>query len=192
MDPHVPDHGRYRLHSYERSLTDAVRYFADAGAPGSFRAGDLYREKSLAAEYLETIHENDIYRQELFSEIDQLNRRLDTLEQKWGMDHKDKLFGELRYFLDSYHAGLCWLSTMSMDPSAVAEVAHREVIGIILEELRGDSDLADWEQVLRELDAAFAEAQDVRQTPGAGPHQVLHPVPMPGPVFAREETIREE
>lgn len=127
---------------------------------GPFRASDLYREKSRAVSCREPVQENDRIQRKILEEFDRLNEKLNSLEQIWGQDLQEKLLGELRYYVDSYGAGLCCMSLRTMDPEAVAEVAHREDIDLLLQTLRRDFDLTDIEQTLRELDAAFLSMKE--------------------------------
>ena len=56
-----------------------------------------------------TVQENDRIQRKILEEFERLTEKLDSLEQIWGQDLKEKLLGELRYYVDSYGAGLCCL-----------------------------------------------------------------------------------
>jgi hypothetical protein len=93
-------------------------------------------------------------------EYNRVNGKLIAFEQRRGQALRDKLFEELRYYLDSYSAGLHCMGLKMMDSKTVSGIARRDLIGILMEELNRDFDLGDIGQTLAALDDAFLSLKE--------------------------------
>jgi hypothetical protein len=151
----IPAHVTCCFQSFERSIAMTDEHFNLLEGPGPFRASDPYRERSLIAALLRTMPADERQNRDLIAEYDRISKKLVDLERKRGAGLRNKLARELRYCLDSYHAGVCCMRLGMMDFVAVSDPARRHLIGVLLEELRSDNDLSDIEETLAALDDAF-------------------------------------
>jgi hypothetical protein len=160
MVSNIPAHVNRRFQSFERSVATTEEKFDRLESTGTFRASDLYYEKSLTVALLEKLPADQRQNRDIIAEYDRVTIKLVTLEQKLGIRLRDKLADELRYYLDSYHAGVCCMQLKIMDPDAVSDLAPRDIIRILLAKLHSDFDLGDIEETLATLDDAYQSMKE--------------------------------
>jgi hypothetical protein len=143
-----------RLQMFERSIATTDEHFDRLEPMGTYRASDPYVEKSVI-EALFRIRPADFQQNgDLVTEYNRISNKLVEFERERGAGLRDKLLGELRHYLDSYHAGVCCMQLGIMNRGAVSDLARRDIIDILLGELHGSFDLGDTEEMLTGLDAA--------------------------------------
>ena len=148
-------------------LEEAIREIEKPDGPspdaGRIRASTPCVERCRIRLLLDNCLDRGAEYQHAMREFNRLSERLALLRNH--EEYRDALLSELRHFVGSYHAELCW---QAAGPTGHADTRSREIAFLLIEELKDDFDLRDIEQLMGSLDNASAQMNNISdKSPGA-------------------------
>jgi hypothetical protein len=131
--------------------------FFDRGSTGNSPAYAPYYERHLSLSLFDTIAADGMdIPSALWQEYTRITRLFEELEQVSGPVMRKLLLNELMELTQIYQAALCYAFFGSpLDPSSRLP-AEREIIGVLLAELKTDHDLLELERLIMSLDENVA------------------------------------
>jgi hypothetical protein len=188
MDTHLTDQIRHHLKRYEDSIDEIDRHFNQLAASGPGCAGVPYLEKNRITRLLHTLDTNDPRFADFVQEYGRITGKLGRLEQKRGPVYRELLFADLKHCLDRYHAAVCHASISSISVESDPDLLNRDLILVLLAELKKDFDVSGIEQVIGMLD------NEVRSISAPGQEKDCEsslPAPVPAPSGSRRGVLSE-
>ncbi|MFA6364182.1 hypothetical protein [Methanoregula sp.] len=153
MDITTNDDIRHRLHRYDRAVQETRDHTFERSSFGRYRAGAPYFEQYPLREAL-THFKGDVALTGTLAEYKRITRELEAVERAGGRACREELFRDLCAYTEAYRTMLCY-HEMGMDcPEEFTDLRIRDMIGILLLELKKDFSLAGIEQEVSLLDEA--------------------------------------
>jgi len=169
MDPTPIDSLRHRLQEFASAVGNARAHFFDPEYSGAFPAYVPSCEKARTLALLDTlVEEGAEIPSEMWQEYVRITCRLEAFEQESGPGYRKALLDELVTLSQAYQAALCYAFLGEPVDPAGRQPAEREVIGILLHELKKDHNLSDIERLITNLDEQVASIAGIRQETPAG------------------------
>ena len=170
MDITTNDDIRYRLHRYDRAVQETRDHALERSSFGRYRASAPYFEQYPLREVL-TPFKGDAALAGALGEYERITRELEAVERAGGRACREELFRDLSTYTEAYRTMLCY-HEMGMDcPEEITDLRIRDMIGILLLELKKDFSLAGIEQEVSLIDEA---RRNIREAEGAAqPAQAL-------------------
>ncbi len=148
---------RHRLQKYDTAVRNHQICFMDHNLTGELPAYAPYYERhhTLACFDALASEEMDIP-SVLWQEYARITRQFGEFEQNSGPAFRKLLLSELLHLTQAYQAALCYAFLGSpVDPS-MRYPAEREIIAVLLAELKKDHNLLELEHLIRSLDENVA------------------------------------
>jgi hypothetical protein len=163
MDITPTDDIRHRLHRYDMAVQEICEHAQKRSSFGQYRAGAPYFEQYPLREVL-TSFEGDTALTGALDEYERITRELETVEHAGGRAYREELFRDLCAYTEAYRTMLCY-HEMGMDcPEEITDIRIRDMIGILLLELKKDFSLAGIEQEVALLDEAHRNISEAERT----------------------------
>jgi len=179
MDFTLPDTLRYRLQNYASAVRETRAQFQGSGRAGTSPAYAPYYERSHILLLFDALAGAGTgISPDLWQEYIRITRRFERFERDAGPAYRKELLNELVNFTQAYQAALCfaYLGEPGVNPPA-QRTREREIIGILLQELKKDHDLTDAERLISSLDRNVAGIAVARMEPEpADPPAILSTV----------------
>jgi hypothetical protein len=166
MDSALIDSLRHRLQNYGSAVEGTKAHFQEMVHCGTRPAYAPYYERARTLAHFDAIAEDGGgIPSEMWREYSRITRRFETFEQEAGPAYRRTLLNELAGFTQAYQAALCYAYLGEpVDPS-VRQPAEREIIGVLLNELKKDHDLSEIERLITSLDENVASITGTPQEP---------------------------
>ena len=167
MDSSPLDTLRYRLQNYASAVRETRAQFQGKGRAGTNPAYAPYYERSHILLLFDALAGAGTgISPDLWQEYIRITRRFERFERDAGPAYRKELLNELVCFTQIYQAAVCfaYLGEPGENPSA-RRTAEREIIGIVLNELKKDHDLSDMERLITSLDRNVASIAVARTEP---------------------------
>jgi hypothetical protein len=170
MDLTPTDNIRHRLHRYDMAVQETRDHALERSSFGQYRAGAPYFEQYPLREVL-THFKGDAALAGALGEYERITRELEAVERAGGRACREELFRDLCAYKEAYRTMLCYHEMGMNCPEEITDLRIRDMIGILLLELRKDFSLNDIEQEVSLLDEA---RRNIREAEGAAqPAQAL-------------------
>ena len=167
MDTAHLDTLRYRLQNYTSIVRETLAHFQGRGGAGTGPAYAPYYERARVLSLFDALaEEGSGIPPDLWQEYSKISRRFERFERAAGPDYRQELVNELASFTQVYQAALCFAYCGEQRENLNGQrPAEREVIGILLNELKKDHDLSDIERLITSLDKTVATIALARNEP---------------------------
>ena len=163
MNQNEIDHVRDRLLSYADAIRDIEEYIDQPDRRGQVFVSPAYHEKYWIPILFSAVFPGGDTPEEFTRRYNQLTSELSALELRNGL--RKRVLSELKYLVETWHAALCHNAVCSMEPCDVREISRRELIGVLLEELRDEAGLPGIKRMVGVLDEA-SKARIFQKSPG--------------------------
>jgi hypothetical protein len=155
MDTAMNDALMRSLQRYEQAIEDTRANYPDLDRYGTYPAFAPFYERARAREFLGSLADRGIdIPAGIWQEYARISRSLEIFEQRTGPAFRAILKDELHSLTQAYQAALCYAYLCGTNEGSPEESGEREIIGILLQELKKDHDLADLERLITSLDEA--------------------------------------
>lgn len=163
MDITTTDDIRHRLHRYETAVQETRDHARKRSSFGRYRAGAPYFEQYPLREVLSSF-KGDAALTGALAGYERITRELEAMERAGGQAYREELFRDLSAYTEAYRTMLCY-HEMGMDcPEDITDLRIRDMIGILLRELRKDFSLDDIEQEISLLDESQRNIREAERT----------------------------
>ena len=161
---------RHRIMRFRESVDETSDHYADLRAFGRYSAAALYVEKAGIPSLIDDPALGPAEKDELTREFRDALSALEALKRETGDSYRQKLRDELLIYTDAYAAAICHSNLGNPVSEFGDDPCMREVIGILLRELEGDTDLDSIGHLIRTLDEGSLgmkdpEARDIHAYP---------------------------
>jgi len=166
MDLTPTDTLRHRLQNYSSAVGHARAHFQDRAGAGGDTAYAPYYERARTLAVFDTLaDEGRGIPPEIWQEYARITRQFEAFEQAAGPAFRKALLTELADFTQAYQAAICYayLGDPAGPPSGPAP--EREIIGVLLGELKKDHELGDLERLITGLDGNVARIAGMPEEP---------------------------
>ena len=176
MEQTLIDQITCRLDRFEEALREIEKPDLTSTDASHGRASAPYLEYYRIRVLLDRYGDRGAEYQRAADEFNRLSGKLARL-RKDRKEYRDELLAELRYFVGSCHAELCWQEAGKACPANRKCRPAREIVTILIEELRKDFDLRDIEELVESLDDACDRMKEIPersapQAPGPAPGEL--------------------
>ena len=152
MDTQPADYIRHRLVRFSDTIEAIRMHYGELSTFGRYYAGAPYYEKYGILVLLDGLKSDPGTREELCTEFRRNLQKLEALELELGEGYRAQLRQDLRCYTDIYAAAVCHEHLGSIRFEADHDLFRRDLIGILMDELEKDHDLADIRNLIHTLD----------------------------------------
>jgi len=157
MDPILTDTLRHRLQNYSSAVEKTLAHFQDRERAGTSPAYAPYYERALTQASFDAVTNGGWgIPPEIWQEYARITRWFEAFEQAAGPDLRRTLLAELADFTQAYRAAICYAYLGDQTDLPAGHPPEREIIGVLLSELKKDHNLADMERLITSLDENVA------------------------------------
>ena len=166
MDPTLTDTLRHRLQNYSSAVERTFVHFHDQERAGTSPAYAPYYERALTLASFDAVTNTGVgIPPEIWQEYTRITRWFEAFEQAAGPDLRRTLLAELTDFTQTYQAAICYAYLGEPANPPARQPPEREIIGVLLGELKKDHELADLERLITSLDENIARIAGMPEEP---------------------------
>ncbi len=142
-----------QLRKFRERIVELDNNFDKIEIHGRYQTRAPLINKNMALLLIKYLKEAGVDLSELKREYDEINEKFHTFEKKRGKVYRKKLYEELKYFVNNYHRTIT--TFLELDPVGLEtenDMDGRDIIEMLLEELKDDYDLHDMRVKVSALD----------------------------------------
>ncbi len=160
MDNDQINYIRRRLQRYEESIKETEVHFEQLESFGCYRACAPYNEKFGIPLLIDVLQTDSGISETFWQEYDRITEKLHAFDRMKGRMYRDLLYADLKNYVTSYHAALCYMNLNMIATEPNHDLMNREAIRALISELRGDFDTGDIEKLVIALDKTFLDMSE--------------------------------